>query len=118
MLNLKSDTNRIRAIRQFVHTFCIFRFKDVTPRELDLLCEILECGEVCDKAKKNFILNYDTTKENYSQIMNRLSHKGILIDRESRNGKKLHESLKQLSDMYINSNDNGKSKYMFLEWRV
>jgi len=118
MLNLKSDTNRIKAIRQFVQTFCLFEFRDVTPRELDLLCEILACGEVCEKAKKNFIMNYSTTKENYSQIVKRLSDKGILKDKLNRNGKELHESLLQLSEMYINSESTGKSKYMFLEWRV
>ena len=119
MLNLKSSENRIKAIRQFVHTFCIFEFQDVTPRELDLLCEILACGEVGDKAKKNFLMNHSTTKENYSQIVKRLSDKGILKDKEGRNGKRLHESLKNLSEMYINNkNNNGKSNYMFLEWRV
>lgn len=115
MLKLKADSNRIKAVRQFVHTFCIFRFQNVTPRELDLLCEILECGEVGDKAKKNFILNYDTNKDNYSQIIKRLSDKGILIDKETRNGKRLHDDLKKLSYMYINSEQTG-SKYMFLEW--
>ena len=118
MLNLKSSENRVIAVRQFVQTFCIFEFQDITPRELDLLCEILACGDVCDKAKKNFLLNHNTTKENYSQIVKRLADKGILKDREARNGKKLHESLKSLSEMYINSVSNGKSKYMFLEWRI
>lgn len=117
MLNLKSNQNRIKAIRQFVHTFCLFEFTDVTPRELDLLCEIISCGEVGEKAKKNFILNFETTKENYSQIVKRLSDKGILKDKETRNGKRLHESFKSLSDIYINSQIEGKSKYMFLEWR-
>ncbi len=117
MLNLKSDKNRIKAVRQFVQTFCIFAFKDVTPRELDLLCEILACGELNEKAKKNFILNHDTTKENYSQIVLRLASKGILQDKERRNGKVLHDSLKQLSDMYINNNSPNK-KIMLLEWTV
>lgn len=118
LLNLKSNQNRIKAVRQFVQTFCIFEFQDVTPRELDLLCEIIACGEVGEQAKKNFILNHETTKENYSQIIKRLSDKGILKDRDRRNGKRLHESLEKLSEMYINAEKNGKSKYMMLEWRV
>lgn len=117
MLNLKSNANRIKAVRQFVQTFCIFEFQDVTPRELDLLCEIIACGDVCEKAKKNFLLNYETTKENYSQIVKRLADKGILKDKETRNGKRLHESLKNLSEMYIN-NTSGNNRFMFLEWRV
>ena len=117
MLNLKSKGDRIKAIRQFVQTFCIFEFQDVTARELDLLCEILACGELNEKAKKNFILNYNTTKENYSQIVLRLSAKGILEDKERRNGKVLHESLKKLSEIYINNKTEGK-KFMFLEWVV
>jgi hypothetical protein len=117
MLNLKSSQNRIIAIRQFVQTFCIFAFQDVTPRELDLLCEILACGELNEKAKKNFLLNNNTTKENYSQIVLRLASKGILQDKERRNGKVLHESLKQLSEMYINNSTTNK-KIMFLEWTV
>lgn len=117
MLNLKSNNNRIKAIRQFVQTFCIFEFRDVTGRELDLLCEILACGEVGDKAKKNFIMNYETTKENYSQIVMRLAEKGILINKEGRNGKKIHDSFKKLSEMYINA-EPGARKFLFLEWAV
>ncbi len=113
MLNLKTDKERLKAIRQFVHTFCIFRFKSIAPRELDLLCEILAVGEVNNTAKKNFILNCETTKENYYQVVKRLADKGILKDKLNRNGKELHESLIQLSEIYI----NGQAKFMILEWR-
>lgn len=118
MLILASDTNRVKAVRQFVQTFCIFAFQNVTPRELDLLCEIIYCGEVGEKAKKNFIMNYSTTKDNYAQIVKRLADKGILKDKETRSGKKLHEEFKNLSEMYINSQPNGNRKVMLLEWKV
>lgn len=118
MLILSSDTNKVKAVRQFVQTFCIFAFQDVTPRELDLLCEIIYCGEVGEKAKKNFIMNYNTTKDNYAQIIKRLADKGILKDKETRSGKKIHDEFKKLSEMYVNSKSDGNRKIMFLEWKV
>ena len=117
MLKLNSDTNRKKAIRQFVKTFCIFRFQDVSSRELDLLCEIINVGEVSERSKKNFIVNFETTKENYSQIVKRLSDKGILINKDRRNGKELHPDIVQLSESYINNQTPGK-KIMLLEWRM
>ena len=63
MLKLNSDIDRKKAIRQFVKTFCIFRFQDISSRELDLLCEIINVGEVSERSKKNFILNFETTKK-------------------------------------------------------
>ena len=116
MLKLNSDIDRKKAIRQFVKTFCIFRFQDISSRELDLLCEIINVGEVSERSKKNFILNFETTKENYSQIVKRLSDKGILINKERRNGKELHPDILDLSEYYINNTKPGK-KIMLLEWR-
>lgn len=113
---LKSDTNRIKAVRQFVQIFCICNFQTITGKEMDLLCEILECGEVGDKCRKNFIMNYETTKENYGQLIKRLADKGILVNKETRNGRVLHDSFKDLSQMYINSEVDGKKKAMFVLW--
>ncbi len=113
---LKTASNRLKAVRQFVQTFCIFEFQDITGREIDLLCEILECGEVGDKCKKNFIMNYSTTKENYGQLIKRLADKGILVNKETRNGRVLHDKFHDLSNMYINSEQDGKKKAMFVLW--
>lgn len=115
MLKLKSSNNKVEAVRQFVHTLCLFSFSDVTRRELDLLCEILRCGGVNDKAKKSFMINYKTTKENYGQLIKRLSDKGILVNLDTRNGKKLHENLVKLLEFYL---ENPKPSYLFLEWKV
>lgn len=82
---------------------------------MDLLCEILRCNGVNDKAKKAFMLNYDTTKENYGQLVKRLSDKGILIDKEQRNGKNLHPTFFKVLELYIN-NDN--QHHMILKWKV
>ena len=116
MLKLNSDLDRKKAIRQFVRTFCIFRFSDISNRELDLLCEIINAGEVGERAKKNFIVSYETTKENYSQVVKRLYDKGILINKERRNGKELHPDILQLSEMYIHNKSPNK-KILLLEWK-
>ena len=118
MLILKSSENRVKAIRQFVQTHCIFEFTDVTPRELDLLCEVIACGEVGDKAKKNFIMNYNTSKENYGQIVKRLADKKILINKNGRNGKLLHDSFTMLVEDYIEKEKTNKPNVMLLEWKV
>lgn len=115
MLKLISSKNKVVAVRQFVHTLCIFSFTDVTPRELDLLCEILRCGGVNEDAKKSFILNYRTSKENYGQLVKRLGDKGILINLDNRTGKKMHPYLTQMLEEYINSD---KTTYLWLEWNV
>jgi hypothetical protein len=115
MLILPTSTNRVEAVRQFVHTLCIFRFQNITSRELDLLCEILRCEGVNDKSKNSFMLNYKTTKENYGQLVKRLSDKGILINVDRRNGKRMHQDLIQIYDQYINSSE---TNYLWLEWKV
>lgn len=103
MLKLDSSENKVEGVRQFVHTLCLFRFQNVTNRELDLLCEILRCGGVNDKAKKSFMINYRTTKENYGQLVKRLGDKGILVSLDTRNGKKLHSDFENLLKIYLNS---------------
>jgi len=112
---LKSSSNSIEAIRQFVQTVCIFSFRDVTMRELDLLCELLRCGGVNDKAKKGFLVNYKTTKENYGQLVKRLSDKGILINNEMRNGKKLHQTFIEVMELYTN---NPTENHMLIRWKT
>lgn len=113
-LLLKSSENKVEAIRQFVQTVSIFSFSNVTGRELDLLCEILYAGGVNDKAKTSFLINYKTTKENYGQLVKRLSDKGILIDLDKRNGKKLHPTFHQVLDLYIN---NKEEHHLFIKWK-
>lgn len=115
LILLKSKSNSIIAIRQFVQTICIFEFRDVTMRELDLLCELLRCGGVNEKAKKSFLINYKTTKENYGQLIKRLSDKGILINNEMRNGKQLNDVLKKFIDLYINISSQN---YMAIKWEI
>ena len=111
---LRSSDNKVEAIRQLVQTLCIFRFRDVTGRELDLLCELLRCGGVNDNAKRSFMINYKTTKENYGQLIKRLADKGILVDHEKRNGKKLQDMFTKLLDLYIN---NEKDHPLIVQWR-
>ena len=113
-LLLKSAQNKIEAIRQFVQTVCIFSFRDVTGRELDLLCELLRCGGVNDKAKTSFMVNYKTTKENYGQLIKRLADKKILVEHERRNGKKLHPLFLQVLELYIN---NDKEHHLIIKWQ-
>lgn len=103
MLKLDSSENKVEAIRQFVHTLCLFQFQDVTGRELDMLCELLRCGGVGEKAKKSFMINYKTTKENYGQLIKRLGDKGILVNLDTRNGKKLHPDFENLMKLYLTS---------------
>lgn len=92
----------------------IFSFRDVTGRELDLLCEILRCGGVNDKAKTSFLINYKTTKENYGQLVKRLADKGILINNDQRNGKKLHNTFLELLTLYIN---NPEENHLVVKWK-
>lgn len=113
-LLLSSSENKVEAIRQFVQTLCIFNFRNVTGRELDLLCEILRCQGVNDKAKQSFLINYKTTKENYGQLIKRLSDKEILLNNEKRNGKQLHPTFLKFLDLYINDR---KCPIMFLQWK-
>lgn len=115
IIPLRSSTNKVEAIRQVIQTICIFRFRDVTGRELDLLCELIRCGGVNDKAKKSFMLNYKTTKENYGQLIKRLADKGILINNEMRNGKKLQDSFLHFIEFYLN---NPEEHILLVSWKI
>lgn len=114
-ISLLSSENKVMAIRQIVQTVCIFNFSDVTGRELDLLCELLACGGVNDQAKKRFLINYKTSKENYGQLIKRLSDKGILINKDFRNGKDLHPLFEQLITLYI---ENSNKALLAVIWKV
>ncbi len=115
LILLKSSENKVEAIRQFVQTICIFNFQNITGRELDLLCEILRCGGVNDTAKKSFKINYKTTNENYGQLIKRLSDKGILTERERRNGKELHELFFTYLKLYVN---NDLTNLLAIRWQA
>lgn len=112
MLKYCSSRDKIKAIRQFVHTLCIFYFDNVTNRELDLLCEIIMYGDVCKDAKDSFMINYRTTKENTAQILNRLTTKGILVPKMYKTGKELHPYFQEIR--YIA--EGKKDKYVVLEY--
>ena len=103
LIYLPTSTNKVEAIRQIVQITCILKFSEVTGRELDLLCELLRCGGVNEQAKKSFLVNYKTTKENYGQLVKRLADKGILYNNEKRNGKNLHKRFNSILDLYINN---------------
>lgn len=114
MIKYSSSKDKIKAIRQLVHTLCLFYFDDVTKRELDVLCEIINIGEVNYEVKDSFIINYKTTKENYAQILNRLSKKGILVSKKNRTGRDLHPYFEDIMDII-----NGKKdKFILIEYDV
>lgn len=115
IIPLRSSKNEIEAVRQFVQTICIFKFNDVTGRELDLLCEIIRCEGVNEKSKKSFMINYKTSAANFGQLVKRLSDKGILIDKAKRNGKDLAEDFVNFTELYLKNN---KSNYIPLVWEI
>lgn len=115
LIVLKSSENEVEAIRQCVQTICIFNFQNVTGRELDLLCEVLRCGGVNEKAKKSFKINYKTTNENYGQLVKRLSDKGILVEKDMRNGRELHKIFFNYLELYVNSS---KPNLLAIKWKV
>jgi hypothetical protein len=93
--------NEVEKVRQLTQILCILSFSDVTSREIDVLCEILYHGGVNDKAKKSFTMNYKTSKENYGQVIKRLSDKGILIDKPFRSGKDIHPEFNLLKKYFL-----------------
>ena len=96
---VEGSQDRLKSIRQLTHTICLYYFSNVTNRELDLLCEIINVGDVCKEAKESFMHNYQTTKENTAQIINRLSKKNIIVDRRFRTGRELHPTFMKLKDL-------------------
>lgn len=114
MLSYSTAKNKPKAIRQLVQTLCIFYFEDVTSRELDVLCEIVHAGEVGYDSKTAFMLNYKASKESYFQVIDRLSKKGILLKKQFRTGKELHEYFKDIQ--YIV--EGQKDKYVVIQYDV
>lgn len=115
LIFLRSSENKIEAIRQCIQTICIFRFQDVTMRELDLLCELLRCGGVNDKSKKSFMISYKTSSANYGQLVKRLSDKGILVDLPHRNGKRLADIFEHFAEKYLESKNE---EFIPIAWKV
>lgn len=102
---VKCSENNVEKIRQIVHILCITTFQDVTPRELDVLCEFV-LFDYSKEAKNSFMINYKTTEANFNQVVKRLTHKGILIPKPYKNGKLLHPDFKKLKELYVdNRND-------------
>ncbi len=102
---VRCSDNAVERVRQLVHILCITTFQDVTPRELDVLCEfvLFDYGK---EAKNSFMLNHNTTEANFNQIVKRLTDKGILIPKPYKNGKLMHPDFKKLKELYIDdSND-------------
>jgi hypothetical protein len=108
---LKCSDNGVEKVRQIVHILCLTTFQNVTPRELDVLCEFVMFGYTRE-AKNSFVLNYNTTEANFNQIVKRLTEKGILIPRPYRDkGKLLHPDFEKLKSIYV---DN-KHEYLIVE---
>lgn len=114
MLKYSSSKDKVKAIRQLVHTLCLYYFDNVTDRELDLLCEIIAVGRVCKEAKDSFMINYQTSKENTAQILNRLTNKKIIIPREYRTGKDIHPYFHDIKDIV----EGKKDKFILIEYDV
>lgn len=99
MIKWSTKKDRVVAIRQLVSILCTLYFDEITDRELDLLCEIINVGEVCKEAKDSFMINYKTSKENTAQILTRLTNKGILKPKLYKTGKELHPYFKNVMDI-------------------
>lgn len=99
---MRCSDSEVERIRQIVHILCITTFQDVTPRELDVLCEfvLFDYGK---EAKNSFMLNYKTTEANFNQIVKRLTDKGILLPKPYKNGKLLHPDFKTLKELYVDN---------------
>jgi len=108
---IKCKPNSLERIRQLVQIMCITRFKDITPREIDVLCEYFQ-SETTEDIINSFKLNTGTSSTNFYQTSKRLAEKGILIPIKNKDiGKDLHPDLKVLKELYIN-NDN---KYLIIQ---
>lgn len=110
-IRIYCSENKVDKVRQLTQMICIFNFKDVTDRELDLLCEIIYHGGVNETSKRSFMANYKTSAANYGQVIKRLGDKGILVNRESkdgytsRTGKLLHPDFELLREHFIEKQD-------------
>jgi hypothetical protein len=102
---VRCSTVDVEKIRQIVHILCITTFQDVTPRELDVLCEFV-MFDYSKEAKNSFILNYNTTEANFNQIIKRLTDKGILLPKPYKSGKTLHPDFKKLKELYVDQKND------------
>jgi hypothetical protein len=102
---IKCSKVDVEKIRQIVQITCITEFNnDVTPREIDILCEYF-LHDRSEDAKRSFVLNTGTSNANFHQTSKRLAEKGILIAIQNRDiGKELHPTLKTLKKLYIEEN--------------
>lgn len=112
-MSVKCSENKVEKVRQLTHILCLLDFQDITPRELDLLCEFIYNGGVNDKAERAFRASYKTSSANYYTVSKRLYDKGIIVDdvKSVLNsnhiiGKKLHSTFESLKQLYID-NCNG-----------
>jgi hypothetical protein len=115
--------NSVTAVSQLVRIMCTLYFQDLTQREVELLCEILNVGELTKEAKKSFMLNYNTSVQVTENLIFRLTQKGILVQKDNlykyRTGKQLHsifDTLKSIlngeadSKIILNFDDGQKKK--------
>ncbi len=102
---IKCSKVDVEKIRQIVQITCITEFNnDVSPREIDILCEYF-LHDNSEDAKRSFVLNTGTSNANFHQTSKRLAEKGLLIARQNRDiGKELHPTLKSLKKLYIEEN--------------
>lgn len=104
-LTINCSENKVDKIRQLTRIFCVLSYEDVTDRELDLLCEFIYNGGVTANAKKSFMMQYETSSANYSQLVKRLFDKKILYNKDHRSGKVLHSDFQKLAEYYVDTDD-------------
>lgn len=109
-LILRTSENEVERVRQLVQIVCITSFKNkLSSRELDVLYECVMFG-YGEEARNSFMLNHKVTKENFSVISDRLSKKGVLVNKENRQGKELHKEFLTLKELYL----DGNSQYLIV----
>lgn len=101
VLQLETSRDSVKKVRQLTRAFCIFRFTDISERELDLLVEILYSKGDFEEAKNAFMINYDLTEVNYNVVKSRLFKKGILKKKDNKLGMVMHEELDNLNEYVI-----------------
>lgn len=103
--------NLVTSLRQMVQVLCILYFESITEREIDLLCEIINTGELTKEAKRSFMLNYNTSVQVTENLITRLSQKGILVNKinvyKYRSGRVLNKQFDTLISV-VNGQANKK----------
>lgn len=103
--------NGVTSVMQLVQVLCVLYFENLTQREIELLCEIINTGELTKEAKKNFMLNYNTSPQVTENLISRLTQKGVLVQKDNlykyRVGKKLHDIFDTLKSV-LNGEANKK----------